>query len=360
MTIERVTTSYYRIPIEPSGDAGHGLLDHEELILVEVAADGLIGHGYAYTIGRGGRAVQALIEHDLAPLLIGQDAGEVEALWERMWRGLLYVGRGGLLAFAVAALDIALWDLRGLRLGQPLWQIARGTARSIPAYGSGVDLPKPLDGLLRQVEGFLARGFPGVKVKVGRPDSSDDEARVAAVRKLVGDGADLMIDANMGWIPEQALERGQRLAEYRPRWLEEPSPPEAVAGHAMLARALPMPIAVGESLHSVDEFRRYIDASAVGVVQIDPVTNGGITPSLEVLRLADAAGLQTSSHYTDELSTHLLCASANPIYVEKHAFALDPYLEQPQIVTNGTVRPTNVPGTGLRFNREALARAAGL
>ena len=358
MPIERVTSSYYRVPIEPSGDAGHGLLDHEELILVEVAADGLVGHGYAYTIGRGGRAVQALIEHDLASLLVGQDAEDVEGLWERMWRGLLYVGRGGLLAFAVAALDIALWDLRGLRAGQPLWQVAGGSKRSIPAYGSGVDLPKPLDGLIRQVEGFLARGFPGVKVKVGRPEPSDDERRVAAVRAAVGEGIDLMIDANMGWSPEEALERGRRLAEYRPRWLEEPSPPEAVDGHARLARALPMPIAVGESLHSVDEFRRYVEAGAVGVVQIDPVTNGGITPALAVLRLADEAGIATSSHYTDELSTHLLCASANPIYVEKHAFALDPYLERPQVVTGGAVQPTDEPGTGLRFDRRALARAA--
>jgi len=358
MAIERVTSSYYRVPIEPSGDAGHGLLDHEELILVEVAAEGLVGHGYSYTIGRGGRAVQALIDHDLAPLLIGQEAEDVEALWERMWRGLLYVGRGGLLAFAVAALDIALWDLRGLRLGQPLWQIAGGTKRSIPAYGSGVDLPKPLDGLLKQVEGFLARGYPGVKVKVGRPDPADDEARVAAVRALIGENVDLMIDANMGWTPDQAFERGRRLTEYRLRWFEEPLPPELVAGHAQLADALPVPIAVGESLHSVEEFRRYIEAGAVGVVQIDPVTNGGITPALEVLRLADAAGLQTSSHYTDELSTHLLCASANPIYVEKHAFALDAFLERPQVVTGGTVQPTDEPGTGMRFVAQALARAA--
>jgi L-alanine-DL-glutamate epimerase-like enolase superfamily enzyme len=355
--IERITTRYYRVPIEPSGDAGHGLLDHEELILVEVAAGGLVGHGYAYTIGRGGRAIQSLIEHDLTPLLLGQDAAEVERLWQRMWRGLLYVGRGGLLAFAVAAVDIALWDLRGLQRGEPLWRLAGGTARAIPAYGSGVDLPKPLDGLLRQVEGFLARGFPGVKVKVGRPDPADDEARVAAVRALIGDGRDLMIDANMGWAPDEALDRGARLAAYGLRWLEEPSPPEAVDGHARLARVLPTPIAVGESLHSVDEFRRYIEAGAVGVVQIDPVTNGGITPALEILRLADGTGLPTSSHYTDELSAHLLCASANPIYLEKHAFALDGYLERPQIVTNGTVRPTDEPGTGLRFDLRALERA---
>ncbi|MBA2448463.1 MAG: mandelate racemase/muconate lactonizing enzyme family protein [Chloroflexi bacterium] len=354
MTIERITTGYYRLPLEPMGDAGHGRIDTEELITVELAADGLVGHGYAYTIGRGGRAIRSLIDHDLRPLLIGQSAHDVAALWDRMWRGLLYGGRGGLVAFAIAAVDIALWDLRGLRENRPLWALAGGTARPIPAYGSGVDLPKPLDGLLRQVEGFIQRGYSGVKVKIGKPDAAEDLARVAAVRRLVGDKIDLMIDVNMAWSIDQALDRGRRLAEYNPFWLEEPSAPEDVEGHARLVRELPMPIAVGESLYSAWEFERYIAARAAGVVQIDPVTNGGITPVLRVLRLADEAGLPTSSHYTDELSAHLLCASKNPIYLEKHAFALDPYLEQPQVVTNGTVRPTDGPGHGLRFNPEAL------
>ena len=358
MAIDRISTSYFRLPIEPSGDAGHGLLDHEELVVVDVAADGLVGEGYAYTIGRGGRAIQSLIEHDLAPLLIGQEAEHVEALWPRMWQGLLYVGRGGLAAFGIAAVDVALWDLRGLRLGQPLWRTLGGRSREIPAYGSGVDLPKPLDALLRQVEGFIGRGYPGVKVKIGRADPADDEERVAAVRRLIGDEVDLMLDANMAWAPDEALTRGRRLAEFRPRWFEEPSPPEEVEGHASLVRELPMLIAVGESLHSVAEFRRYIEAMAVGVVQIDPITNGGITPVREILALADAVGLPTSSHYTDELSAHLLCASRNPMYLEKHAFALDAYLEQPQVVTHGTVRPTDTPGTGMRFDRPALTRHA--
>jgi L-alanine-DL-glutamate epimerase-like enolase superfamily enzyme len=212
---------------------------------------------------------------------------------------------------------------------------------------------------LRQVEGFLARGFPAVKVKVGRPDPADDQSRVAAVRRQIGDDVELMIDANMGWSRQEALERGRRLSEYRLRWLEEPLVPEDVDGHAELVRELRLPIAVGESLHSVDEFRRYVAGSAVGVMQIDPITNGGITPALQVLKLADEANLPTSSHYTDELSAHLLCASANPIYVEKHAFALDAYLERPQVVVNGTVRPTDAPGTGLRFDRRALASFAG-
>src|SRR5215216_5200560 len=355
MKIERIETKYYRLPLEPMGDAGHGAIDSEELITLTVHAEGLTGHGYSYTIGRGGRAIQALIDHDLGPLLLGLDAGDIEGLWQLMWQRLLYVGRGGLAAFAIAAIDIALWDLRGLREQQPLYALCGAQARAIPAYGSGVDLPKPLDKLLWQIEGFIERGFPGVKVKVGRRDPREDEQRVAAVRKLIGDRVDLMLDANMTWSAAEALERGRRLEQFGLYWYEEPTIPEDVTGHARLARELAVPIAIGESLHSPYEFQRYVDAQAVEVLQIDPVTNGGITASLQALKLADAAGLATSSHYTDELSAHLLCASNNPVYLEKHAFALDPYLEEPQQVIDGHVRPTETPGTGMRFNAESLA-----
>ena len=355
MKIEGVDTAYYRLPLEAMGDAGHGTIDSEELVTVKLRAGGLEGHGYAYTIGRGGRAVQALVDHDLAPLLAGRDATDIAALWNLMWQRLLYVGRGGLASFAIAAVDIALWDLRGLREGKPLYALLGARARDIPAYGSGVDLPKTLPELLAQTEGFLERGLPGVKVKIGRRDAHEDESRVAAVRKLIGDKVDLMVDANMAWSADEALERGRRLERFNLYWYEEPTIPEDVGGHARLARALDVPIAVGESLHSPHEFRRYVDELAVDVVQIDPVTNGGISASLRALELANAAGLKASSHYTDEVSAHLLCAARDPVYLEKHAFALDRYLEMPQQVASGRVRPTETAGTGMRFDEGALA-----
>ena len=355
MKIESVESTYYRLPLEAMGDAGHGAIDSEELVTVRLRAGGLEGHGYAYTIGRGGRAVHALIEHDLAPLLTGRDATAIPALWDLMWQRLLYVGRGGAASFAIAAVDIALWDLRGLREGKPLYALIGGTSKEIPAYGSGVDLPKPIDELLKQTEGFLARGLPGVKVKVGKRDAREDEARIAAVRRLIGPRIDLMVDANMAWTAEDALERGRRLEQFDLFWYEEPTIPEDVAGHARLARELDVPIAVGESLHSPHEFQRYVDERAVDVVQIDPVTNGGISASLRALEMANAAGLKASSHYTDELSAHLLCAAKSPVYLEKHAFALDRYLDSPQEVRNGRVRPTEAPGTGMRFMERALA-----
>ncbi|MFL6573481.1 MAG: mandelate racemase/muconate lactonizing enzyme family protein [Burkholderiales bacterium] len=359
MRIDAIASAYYRLPLEAMGDAGHGAIDSEEIVTVKLRAGGLEGHGYAYTIGRGGRAVQALIEHDLAPLLLGRDPSAIAALWDLMWQRLLYVGRGGLASFAIAALDIALWDLRGLREKKPLYALLGAAAREIPAYGSGVDLPKSLDALLKQTESFLARGLPGVKVKVGKPEARDDEARVAAVRKLIGERIDLMVDANMAWTAGEALERGRRLEPFGLYWYEEPTIPEDVAGHARLARELAVPIAVGESLHSPHEFRRYIEERAVEVVQIDPVTNGGISASLRALESANAAGLKASSHYCDELAAHLLCAAKEPVYLEKHAFALDRYLEAPQVVTNGRVRPSEAPGTGMRFSENALAPYRG-
>ena len=354
MKIERIETAYHRLPLEPMGDAGHGAIDTEELITLELHAEGLTGHGYAYTIGRGGRAIRSLIDEDIVPLILGQDASDIRALWDLMWRRLLYVGRGGLASFAIAAIDVALWDLCGVRENKPLYALLGAEAREIPAYGSGVDLPKPLEGLLTQTEGFLERGLPGVKVKIGRPDSREDEERLAAVRGLSGENIDLMVDANMAWDADEALERGRRLERFDLYWYEEPTIPEDVSGHARISREMDVPIAVGESLHSPHEFRRYVDERAAGVLQIDPITNGGITASLQALEMADEAGLATSSHYTDELSAHLLCASNNPVYLEKHAFALDPYLQEPQRVVNGHVRPTETPGTGLRFDKQAL------
>jgi L-alanine-DL-glutamate epimerase-like enolase superfamily enzyme len=359
MKIERIETDYYRLPLEASGDAGHGLLDTEELITLRLHAEGLVGHGYTYTIGRGGRAIKALIDGDITPLVLGRDASDIEGIWRMLWQRLLYVGRGGLAAFAVAALDVALWDLRGLAAGKPLYAVIGAEARAIPAYGSGVDLPKPLHGLLRQTEGFMARGFPGVKVKIGRADPREDEERVGAVRQLIGPDVDLMVDANMAWAPQEALERGRRLEQFGLFWYEEPSAPEDVAGHAMLARELSVPIAVGESLHSPFEYQRYVEERALHVLQIDPITNGGISVSLRALTLADGAGLRTSSHYTDELSAHLLCASKGAVYLEKHAFALDAYLQEPQRVVEGHVRPSEVPGNGMRFDEEALAPYRG-
>ena len=165
----------------------------------------LIGLGYTYTVHAGGAAILALIEHDLTPLLLGADARRIDALWRDMWQRTLYVGRGGIAAFAIAAVDIALWDLRGRALDEPLWRLLGAPRERVPAYVGGIDLLLPLDQLLEQTRAALDDGFSAIKMKVGRDLLAHDVERVAAMRELLGAEVALMVDANMRWTVAQAI-----------------------------------------------------------------------------------------------------------------------------------------------------------
>ena len=146
------------------------------------------GTGYTYTGGRGGQAVLAMICQDLAPFLIGQDSGDIDALYDGMQWHIHYVGRGGIASFAISAVDIALWDLHGKIGGEPLWKMAGGAGRHAKAYRGGIDLNFPLDKLLSSIRGYLDQGFNAVKIKVGKSDLAEDVFRVKAVRELIGSG----------------------------------------------------------------------------------------------------------------------------------------------------------------------------
>lgn len=165
-------TRHFRLPLAGVlTDAKHGDHTHFELVTATITLDdGSQGTGYTYTGARGGRAIHALIEHDLAPVLVGRAGSAVEALNEFMDEHLHYVGRGGIAAFAISALDIALWDLRCRRLRLPLWRVAGGAASTAKAYHGGIDLAFPLDRLLQNVQGYLDSGLSSVKIKVGRPN----------------------------------------------------------------------------------------------------------------------------------------------------------------------------------------------
>lgn len=357
MKIARVRTDYYRVPLtRPADDAGHGRQEAVELVTVVVETkSGAVGEGYAYTIGRGGRAVKALIDHDLIPLLLDKRADEPENRFHELWWGIHWVGRGGVAAFALAAIDIALWDLRARVAGLPLYRLLGGEERPIPGYGSGVDLSLSPDELVREVNAFQAEGFRAVKVKVGRQSFEEDLERIAAVREAIGPHAPLMVDANMRWNASEAIQKGQSLAAYGIAWLEEPLIPEDIAGHRKVKDALAIPIAAGENLHSHYEFHHYLQARALDIVQPDVVTVGGISEWLKVARLAEAHNLTVSTHYAEEIHVHLLAAIPNGGYCERHMFRLDAYLEQPLTVRDGHFVLPQQPGHGMRFNTEALA-----
>jgi L-alanine-DL-glutamate epimerase-like enolase superfamily enzyme len=169
-TIKQVDARLFRVPLpEVMTDAKHGAHTHFELVTTTIRlADGSEGTGYTYTGGRGGRAILAIVEHELAPWLIGRDARDIDDLYDGMLWHIHYVGRGGITAFAVSALDIALWDLRGKREGRPLWQLAGGAGSRAKVYRGGIDLNFDLERLLANVESYLRAGYRAIKIKVGK------------------------------------------------------------------------------------------------------------------------------------------------------------------------------------------------
>lgn len=356
--IEHLETGFYRIelPVVLS-DSTHGTITHFELITARIRdADGAEGMGYTYTVGHGGAAVHALIERDLCPLLLGADADAIEALWQKMWWRLHYGGRGGQASLAISAVDIALWDLKARKHCVPLWRLLGGYDPAVPCYAGGIDLDFTLDALLAQTDANLARGFRAIKMKVGRARLSEDVARVAAMRAHLGEDFPLMADANMRWGVDTAIRAARRFADHGLVWLEEPTVPEDVAGHARILAQGGVPIAAGENLHTLAEFAHMVSAGAVSFPEPDVTNCGGVTVFMKVARLAEAFNLPVTSHGAHDLTVHLLAACPNRSYLEVHGFGLDRYLETTLAITDGKAEARDTPGHGVAFDWAGLEK----
>ena len=336
-------------------DSTHGEMTHFELITVRLRCDdGSEGLGYTYTVGRGGGAIHALLDQELVEFLVGVDPGQIERLWEQMWWRLHYVGRGGIVAFAISAVDVALWDLRARRAGEPLWKLLGGHSNRVKAYAGGIDLQFSLEALLEQATAFIDRGFRAIKMKVGRERLSEDVVRVAAMRELLGLDVPLMVDANMRWSVEQAIRASHALAEYDVYWLEEPTIPDDVEGHARILREGSLPIAAGENLRTVYEFQKMIARRAVSFPEPDLSNVGGVTAWMRVAHLAEAFNLPVTSHGVHDLHVHLLAAVPNASFLEAHGFGLEAFIRHPLEIRDGYATAPDRPGHGVAFDWDTL------
>jgi L-alanine-DL-glutamate epimerase-like enolase superfamily enzyme len=354
--IESVRTDLYRVPLSNAlTDSTHGVMLDFELITVRITdSDGAVGLGYTYTVNHGGAAVAVMVERYLAPQLQGQEADHTEKIWQDLWWTLHYAGRGGHATSAISAIDIALWDLKGRRLGQPLWRLFGGFDPKVPVYAGGIDLELSTDDLLRQADRFQEEGFRAIKMKVGRPNLNEDLERVAAMRSHLGDNFPLMVDANMKWSADEAIRAARAMAQYNLIWIEEPTIPDDVAGYARIRRDGGQPIAGGENLHTLYEFQQAISAGALSFLEPDVSNCGGYTSFRKICCLAEANNLPVTSHGVHDLTVQALAAAPNRSYMEAHGFGLDAYLANPMLIEDGFAIAPERPGHGVDLDFTAL------
>lgn len=323
------------------------------VLFVEISTEqGHEGIGFSYSKRAGGPAQFAHAEQ-IAPVLLGEDPSDIARLWSVLAWSQASVGRGGLGVQAIAAFDIALYDLKAKRAGLPLAKLLGAHRDSVRCYNtSGGFLQAPIEEVVDNARHALDGGIGGVKIKVGHPDRGVDLARVSAVRETLGEDAALMVDANQQWDRPRARRMCRALGEFDLTWIEEPLDAHDAQGHAQLAAAVDTPIATGEMLTSIAEHTELIDAGGADVLQPDAPRIGGITPFLAVLAHADRRHLQVAPHFAMQVHIHLAAAYPRECWVE-HFEWLDPLFEQQLEVSGGRMHLSARPGLGIVLTEQA-------
>jgi L-alanine-DL-glutamate epimerase-like enolase superfamily enzyme len=345
-------------PITAPNDHRGGRLDSVFLLAVHVDTDaGHGGRGYAYSLHGGGRALKAVADDDLAPLLIGEDPLDHERLGAKVYWRLQSIGRRGLVAQAYAAVDLALWDIKGKAAGLPLYKLLGGARESAPVYGSDTGwLWMSHEEIIETSRPYLEQGMMGIKLKVGSPSPETDAERVTRIRDAFGEDIWLGVDANQRYDYGTALAMGRFFEEEMGvDWFEEPISCEDVEGHARLADKLELPIALGETLFGLDEFERYLERGAVDVFQPDVTRLGGLTATLKVVALAERHHRPVAPHLQPEVAVHLACGLSRVTTVEYMPWLYPAFAELPAIV-DGQIVPPKRPGLGLELAANAVEK----
>jgi L-alanine-DL-glutamate epimerase-like enolase superfamily enzyme len=367
----------------PYGSAG-GMQSARGGLLVEIETDaGLTGIGEA---GVGGGSTRHVIEHQLRPMLIGEDPLLIEGLWQKMFARTRQFGRRGIVMNAISGVDIALWDIAGKLARMPLYRLFGACRDRVEAYASGgfYQAGKPVDDLAGEAEGYRAAGFRGMKMKIGRNPSTqtplrhlaanahacevepeEDIARVAAVRKALGPKTKLMVDVNCAWSPAMAIEVGRALEPYRLYWIEEPVATDDIDGSARVAAALATPVAGYETEIGLYAFRDLITRGAIDIVQPDIAWSGGFSECRRIAALAQAYHLMVAPHafasaVTLAASLHFAASIPNALLLEfdRNPNGLrDELLKEPLAIDgDGMMRLPERPGLGIELDPAAVSR----
>lgn len=342
--IEAVEVSAYTVPTDAPESDGTLAWDSTTMVLVTVRAGDHVGVGYTYA----GKAVATVVQSKLAGVVSGGDALQPPARWADMLHAIRNLGRPGVVAEAVAAVDIALWDLRSRLLDEPLVVALGAVHDATPIYGSGGFTSYDNATLQSQLSGWVEGGIPRVKMKVGRDPAADD-ARVTAARSAIGSQAELFVDANGAYTRKQALLWAERFAEHDVRWFEEPVTSDDLEGLHQLCEQGPagMDIAAGEYGYDLPYFQRMLDAGAVDCAQADVTRCLGITGVLKVGALCDARSMDLSLHCAPQVSAHVGTA----LWHLRHLEYFHDHVRIEGLAFDGVLEPE--PGGLLRPDRTA-------
>lgn len=359
MTIKSIRTTMLSVPW-PNDPwlQGHRFGDARNILVLEAETQGgVIGMGYLLLFRSGIRTIVACLEETIVPRVIGKDATAVEAIWQDLWQATMTYGRGGIAVMAMSALDIALWDAVGKRAKLPLHRLWGHYRGELPAYGSGCFRNSGGDGMIAKALHYKERGYKAIKMQVAHVGSlAGDLDNVRRMREAVGPDIAIMIDVNMGWTPDIAIQMGRKFQDYDVYWLEEPVVADDFAGYLRIAEALDLRIVGGETHFTRFDLKPFFEHPRLPILQPDPM-RGGLTELRKIATVADTWGMKIAPHLFPELNVQLLASIPNGIWIEDMGLAEDLFVD-PVPVKNGMIAAPERPGHGLTFKPEILKEFA--
>lgn len=366
MKVTNVEPMVLEAPIAEPWRIGSAVYTSMHAALVKIETDeGITGYGeclvrFVPDVGAG------IVEKLLKPVVVGQDPFNVELIWDKMYQ--IMRGRGhskGFVLEAMSGVDLALWDVIGKTLGQPVHRLLGSYGRTVlEAYASSL-LFKPTDQLVREAEGLAAQGYKAIKLKVGQGVETDLR-NVRELRRALGDGVRLMVDANCAYDTLTALDIGRRFEAAGVAWFEEPVAPENLDGYAKLAQALAMPIAGGESEFNRWAFKELMARNAIDIIQPDLGRCGGLTEARKIAALASAFDVPVAPHTgassAVEIAAAMQWAASLPnLLTFEHMYPPNPLREELlveplPVPKEGLVEVPQKPGLGIEIDEKALKR----
>ena len=355
LTVRSLSSTAVSVPMARALGTSAQTIRSALFLLIDLETEeGITGHTYIWCYLPLGAALIARVLDELLGIIKGDRVEPVE-IASKVARQFKLIGTTGIISMAMAGLDVACWDALSVAAGVPLVKFLGGVPTPVQAYNSnGLGLMSP-EACADEAEELLDGGFCAVKLRLGHPSLAADLAAVRAVRKRLPDDVQIMTDYNQALAVEDAIERSRALDHEGVAWIEEPIRHDDYAGCARIAKAVETPIQIGENFWGPHAMAAAIEANAADLMMPDLSRIGGVTGWQQASSLAASAGIRLSSHLYPEVSAHLLAVSPTCHWLEYVDWA-SPILAEPFPIVDGTLTAPNRPGTGVRWNMEAVAK----